>query len=211
MLSRRAALPLVPMLAAALLLMPSIRPAIAGSAQSPEGFISSLAAEAIQTLSTHAPAAEREQRFKTMLTEDFDMPRISRFVLGRYWLSASDQEKKEFQRLFEEYVVRAYATRFSEYSGQTVKVTGSRTEGQDDAVVSSQILQPQGGPPVKVDWVVKRSGDDYRITDVSVEGISMALTQKQEFAAVIERTGDGVAGLNKAIQDKLGATSMAQQ
>jgi len=139
------------------------------------------------------------------------MPRISRFVLGRYWLSASEPEKQEFQRLFEEYVVRAYATRFSAYSGQTVKVTGSRMEGQDDAVVSSQIVQPQGGPPVKVDWAVKKSGSDYRITDVSVEGVSMVLTQKQEFAAVIERSGGGIAGLNKAIQDKLGATSMAQQ
>ncbi len=211
MLSRRAALLLVPMLAAALLLSPSIRPVLAGAAQSPEGFINGLASEAIQTLSGHAPAAEREQRFKTMLSADFDMPRISRFVLGRYWLSASDQEKQEFQRLFEEYVVRAYATRFSEYSGQTVKVTGSRAEGQNDAVVSSQILQPQGGPPVKVDWTVRNSGGDYRITDVSVEGVSMVLTQKQEFAAVIERTGSGIAGLNKAIQDKLQGTNTAQQ
>jgi phospholipid transport system substrate-binding protein len=211
MLSRRAAVLLMPMLAAGLLLLPSISPARAGSAQSPEGFIDGLAAEAIKTLSAGAPEADREQKFKAILAQDFDMPRISRFVLGRYWLSASDPEKQEFQRLFEEYVVRAYATRFSAYSGQTVKVTGSRMEGQDDAVVSSQILQPQGGPPVKVDWAVKKSGSDYRITDVSVEGVSMVLTQKQEFAAVIERTGGGIAGLNKAIQDKLGATSMAQQ
>ena len=210
MLSRRAAL-LMPVLAAGLLLLPSLRPAAAASAQSPEGFINALADDAIKTLSGSAPDDERAQRFRTILAEDFDMPRISRFVLGRYWLSASDQDKQEFQKLFQEYVVRAYATRFSAYSGQTVKVTGSRSEGQDDAVVSSQIVQPQGGPSVKVDWVVRRSGSDYRITDVAVEGVSMALTQKQEFAAVIERNGGGIAGLNKAIQDKLGATATAQQ
>lgn len=209
--SRRAAL-LMPLLAAGLFLLPAIRPAAAGSAQSPEGFINGLASEAINTLSTTStPAAEREQRFRAMLDANFDMPRISRFVLGRYWLSASDEDKQEFQKLFEQYVVRAYATRFSEYSGQTVKVTGSRAEGQDDAVVSSQILQPSGAPPVRVDWVVKKNGSDYRITDVSVEGVSMVLTQKQEFAAVIERNGGGVAGLNKAIQDKLGTTATAQQ
>ncbi|HUN48591.1 MAG TPA: ABC transporter substrate-binding protein [Stellaceae bacterium] len=210
MLIRRAAL-LIPVIAVGLLLLPAIPPADAAPAQSAEGFINALADEAIKTLSGNAPTDERTQRFKEILAQDFDMPRISRFVLGRYWLSASDQEKQEFQKLFQEYVVRAYANRFSSYSGQTVKVTGSRAEGQDDTVVSTQILQPSGAPPIKVDWTVRKSGDDFRITDVSVEGVSMALTQKQEFAAVIERNGGGIAGLNKAIQDKLGATATAQQ
>jgi phospholipid transport system substrate-binding protein len=79
-------------------------------------------------------------------------------------------------------------------------------------VVASQIVQPDGAPPVRVDWIVRKDGGGFRIADVSVEGVSMVLTQKQEFAAVIERSGGGgVTALNKAIQDKLSSTNTAQQ
>ena len=89
-------------------------------------------------------------------------------------------------------------------------VTGSRSESADNTVVASQIVQPDGAPPVRVDWIVRKDGDGFRIADVSVEGVSMVLTQKQEFAAVIERSGGGVTALNKALQDQL-STKTAQQ
>lgn len=182
----------------------------AAASKEAEGFISGLANEALRDLNDKLPELEIEKRFRALLDKNFDMPRISRFVLGRYWNGASDQEKQDFQRLFENYVVRAYSIRFSEYSGQTVKVTGSRSESADNTVVASQIVQPDGAPPVRVDWIVRKDGDGFRIADVSVEGVSMVLTQKQEFAAVIERSGGGVAALNKAIQDKI-STQTAQQ
>lgn len=176
-----------------------------------ETFIGDLSNQALRDLSDKLPEAELETRFRALLEKDFDMPRISRFVLGRYWNGATDPEKQEFQRLFEAYVVRAYSIRFSEYSGQTVKVTGSHSESADNTVVASQIVQPNGAPPVRVDWIVRKDGDGFRIADVSVEGVSMVLTQKQEFAAVIERSGGGVTALNKAIQDKISSTKTAQQ
>lgn len=210
MLFRRALLVAVPSLVACLLIAPMASPVLAASAQSPEAFINDLSGQALKAINDKTSAAEREKRFADLLETDFDLPRISRFVLGRYWLAASDPEKQEFQKLFETYVVRAYSNRFSEYSGETVKVAGSRGEG-DDALVMSQIVRPNGAPPVKVDWRVHKNGNDYRIVDVNVEGISMALTQKQEFAAVIERGGAGVSGLNKVLQDKLNNTTTAQQ
>lgn len=198
--------------AAALAAGTSIAP-IAGAAASKEAeaFITNLANEALKDLSDKLPEPELEKRFKSLLDKNFDMPRISRFVLGRYWNSASDKEKQDFQGLFEAYVVRAYSIRFSEYSGEIVKVTGSRSESADNTVVSSQILQPGGAPPVHVDWIVRKESDAFRIADVSVDGVSMVLTQKQEFAAVIERNGGGVTALNKAIQDKLNGATTAQQ
>jgi len=183
----------------------------AAASKEAETFISNLANEALKDLSDKLPEQELEKRFKTLLDKNFDMPRISRFVLGRYWNGATDQEKQDFQSLFEAYVVRAYSIRFSEYSGETVKVTGSQSESADNSVVASQIVQPDGAPPVHVDWRVRKDGDEFRIADVSVDGVSMVLTQKQEFAAVIERNGGGVTGLNKAIQDKLSNTNTAQQ
>jgi phospholipid transport system substrate-binding protein len=183
----------------------------AASSKEAEAFITTLANEALKDLSDKLPEPELEKRFKSLLDKNFDMPRISRFVLGRYWNGATDKEKQDFQGLFEAYVVRAYSIRFSEYSGETVKVTGSRSDSLENAVVASQITQPDGAPPVHVDWVVRQDSGAFHIADVSVDGVSMVLTQKQEFAAVIERNGGGVTALNKAIQDKLSSTNTAQQ
>jgi phospholipid transport system substrate-binding protein len=180
----------------------------AAPAQSAEAFITTLANDALKTLSEKLPEAEIEKRFRVLLEKNFDLPRIGRFVLGRYWNGASDGEKRDFQKLFEDYVVRSYSLRFSEYSGETVKVTGSRPQSQENSIVASQILPTDGSPPVKLDWIVSKTGDDYRIIDVSVSGVSMSVTHRQEFAAVIEKTGGGVTALNKALQDKLnGATA----
>ena len=208
MASRRAVLGLAAVLAAGI----GIAPLAQGAAsKESEAFISNLANEALKALSDKLPEPELEKRFKALLDKNFDMPRISRFVLGRYWNGATDKEKQDFQSLFEAYVVRAYSIRFSEYSGETVKVTGSRSDSPENVVVASQISQPDNAPPVHVDWIVRKDGDTLHIADVSVDGVSMVLTQKQEFAAVIERNGGGVTALNKAIQDKLSSTATAQQ
>jgi len=208
MASRRAVLGFAAVLAAGIAAPPL---AHAAASKEAETFIANLANEALKDLSDKLPEPELEKRFKALLDKNFDMARISRFVLGRYWNSATDKERQDFQGLFEAYVVRAYSIRFSEYSGETVKVTGSRSDSPENAVVASQITQPDGAPPVRVDWVVRKSDNEFRIADVSVDGVSMVLTQKQEFAAVIERNGGGVTALNKAIQEKLNNTSTAQQ
>ncbi|HLJ22247.1 MAG TPA: ABC transporter substrate-binding protein [Stellaceae bacterium] len=209
MASRRAFLGLAAVLVAGTSVLPMAQ---AAPSKEAETFISNLANEALKDLSDKLPEPELEKHFKTLLDKNFDMPRISRFVLGRYWNGATDKEKQDFQSLFEAYVVRAYSIRFSEYSGETVKVTGSRSDSPENTVVASQITQPDNAPPVHVDWVVRKDGDAFHIADVSVDGVSMVLTQKQEFAAVIERSGGGgVTALNKAISEKLNNATTAQQ
>jgi phospholipid transport system substrate-binding protein len=109
-------------------------------------------------------------------------------------------------------VIRAYANRFSEYSGDDVqvKITGDRAESETSHIVSSQVLRPNA-PPVHVDWRVHKQGNDYKIVDVDVEGVSMALTQREEFASVIQRNGGTVAGLTQALEQRIasGDTSAA--
>jgi len=177
----------------------------------PGGFINELVNEALRALDNKQLTNEdRSRQFRQLLDQDFDMPRISRFVLGRYWNEASEQDRQRFQKLFEEYVVRAYAKRFSDYSGETVKITGQRPESETSTLVQSQIIQPSGGPPAKVDWRVRKDDHGYKIVDVDVEGVSMVLTQREEFSSVIQRSG-GLAGLNKELEEKLasGDTSLA--
>jgi phospholipid transport system substrate-binding protein len=179
-------------------------------------FINELVKQALTTLNDKQMSdQERAQRFRTLLDANFDIPRISRFVLGRYWNQANDQERQQFQQLFEEYVVRTYATRFRTYGGEAVsddvvKVTGSRPESETSTIVTSQIRRADGAPPVRVDWRVRKGENGLRIVDVDVEGVSMALTQREEFSAVIQRNGGAVAGLNRELEQKLasGDTSL---
>jgi len=173
------------------------------AAGDPAGFISELVNKALQALDNRALSNEdRVHQFRDLLERDFDIARIARFVLGRYWNEATDQERQQFQKLFEEYVVQGYAQRFSEYSGETVKITGSRPESETSTLVQSQIISPKGAPPAKVDWRVRKDDGGFKIVDVDVEGVSMVLTQREEFSAVIQRNG-GLAGLNRELQQKL--------
>ena len=94
----------------------------------------------------------------------------------------------------------------AEYTGETLKVTGSRPEA-DGAIVSSQILRPAGAAPVKVDWRLTGRDGNYKISDVSVDGISMAVTQRSEFASVIQHNGGQVQGLITMLRQKTGGAS----
>jgi phospholipid transport system substrate-binding protein len=174
----------------------------------PVAFIDNLANHTLRILGEHLAPAESEQRFKALLLQNFDMPRISRFVLSRYWLTASSQEKEEFQGLLPNYVARSYSKRFASYSGETVKVSRSRPAGEGTTVVSSQIVSPSGAPPVSAEWWVVRTGDDLRIIDVIVDGVSLVLTLRQEFVAVIEQRGGGVSTLNRMLREKLGSSQL---
>src|SRR6185312_2786769 len=176
------------------------------------GFINDLVQAALKSLANkQLSQADRVKDFRSLLDRNFDMPRISRFVLGRYWKDASPEDRQHFRTLFEEYVVRSYAARFSEYSGEQVKITGSRPEGETTTLVQSEIIRTNGAPPAKVDWRVHKNDHDFKIVDVDVEGVSMIVTQREEFSSVIQRTG-GAAGLNRELEQKLasGDTSLAQ-
>jgi phospholipid transport system substrate-binding protein len=177
--------------------------AAATAAADPAALISNLGSRALEVLGKNATQAQRVERFRELLREDFDVPGIARFVLGRYWNTATEEQRAEFLKLFEDYVALAYSTRLAEYTGETFKVTGSRPDA-DGAIVSSQIIRPAGAQPVKVDWRLTGRNGVYKISDVSVDGISMAVTQRSEFASVIQHNGGQVQSLIAMLRQKTG-------
>jgi phospholipid transport system substrate-binding protein len=131
--------------------------------------------------------------FHQLLRQDFDLDGMSRFVLGPYWRVASEDQRQEFCRLFEDHLVRFYGEQLAQYGGESFRMTGSRNDPAA-VIVTSQILRPQA-PPIEVDWRLGVRDGLYKITDVAIDGVSMALTQRAEFASVIERNGGQVAVL----------------
>ena len=173
--------------------------------QEASSFVSTLGAEAISTITApNLSEGERIARFRTLFVKGFDIPAIARFVLGRYWRTATPDQQQEFMRLFENMVVQTYAERFKQYTGQQLKVTGAREEGDGRALVTSQVLQPGGAQPVRIDWRVAKVGTTDKIYDVIVEGVSMSVTEQQDFGAVIQRQGNGVEGLMAQLRGKYG-------
>jgi phospholipid transport system substrate-binding protein len=172
------------------------------SAQDARSFVAALGEQAIQVLGPSVGPAQRVARFRELFRNDFDVPGIGQFVLGRYWRIATPQEQQEFLGLFQEYIVRAYSARLGEYGGEPFRVTGARPNA-DETVVTSQIIR-QNGAPIQVDWYLINRGGQFKITDVYVGGVSMKVTQRDEFGSVIQRNGGRVDALIAQLRQKLG-------
>lgn len=141
-------------------------------------------------------------RFSKLYDEGFDAPAISRFVLGRYWKKTTKEERKEFMALFNKFVIQTYSAKFRHYSGETFEVTGTQPEGSNVFIVASRVLQPSGDPPITLSWRVSKTNGSYKIYDITVEGVSMAITQRSEFSSVIRNGGGKIVALIDALRDK---------
>ncbi|BBK33612.1 phospholipid transport system substrate-binding protein [Stella humosa] len=184
---------------AGVLVLPVAQPALA---ETPKALVESLGDKAIRQLTGTVARPEREARFQNLLTAGFDIHAIGRFTLGRYWNQANPAQQAEYLKLFEKFIVQAYAARFAEYSGEQFRVVGERPDGEV-TIVQSEVFKP-GNPPARVEWRVRHGGQP-KIVDVVVEGISMAVTQRSEFAAVISRGGGNVDSLLTALRQKTGS------
>lgn len=164
-------------------------------------FMNQLWDSALGVLNNKGDPAVRQERFRELFHSDFDCPGIARFVLGRYWRNASEEEQQEFVKLFENYVVFVYTARLSNFGGEAFKIRGSRSDG-DGVLVSTDITSPGSTSPLRLDWRLVSDNGSYKISDIIVEGVSMMVTQRSEFASVVQRNGGQVGGLIAMMREK---------
>ncbi|MBT7756048.1 MAG: ABC transporter substrate-binding protein [Rhodospirillaceae bacterium] len=168
----------------------------------PEIFLRTLADDAVAVLSDDSlDQAGRAHAFRLVLRRGFDIPTVSRFVLGRYWRRASSGEREEFTQLFEDYMVSIYGRRLGKNSGKFLTISGQRMVGVHDAIVRSKI-KPENRPTVLLDWRLKQGKNGWRVVDIMAEGVSLAMAQRSEFTAVIRANGGKVAGLLSKLRKK---------
>ncbi len=206
MYSRRSFLNTLCVLVAAGVMIVAANSDAPAAAQGPDGFIRTTGQAALDSLtSKELTDDQRESRFRVILRRTFDVKVIARFALGRYWRRASKAQRTEYVELFEDFIVRAYAIRFKGYSGEGFEVGKMRPINDRERLVLS-IMLLEDGRKIAVHWRV-RGNKKYRIIDVVVEGVSMAITQRDEFSAIISRNGGKIDGLLAALRKKTGKQS----
>lgn len=174
------------------------------SADEGRQFIQSVVDRGIdQVLATEVPRQEQIERFRRIFMETFDVDSTARFVLGRHWRTATEAERERFTELFREYNILVWSQRFDDYGGQQVNVTGTTPDDGKGLFVNSQVVDPAsaGGQPINIVWRLRERDGAPRIIDIVVEGVSMALTYRSEYDAVVSR--GGLSTLNDLLAEKV--------
>ncbi len=144
---------------------------------------------------------EKADRFRVLFKDFFDIPSIGRFVLARFARTASAEENEKFAMLFEDVIVYTWSRRFGEYKGQTLKVKDNTPDGNDGALVNSYILD-NDSQSFAVAWRLRKRAAGYRVVDIIIEGVSMAITYRQEYSTIIQQNG-GIGGLLAQMQKQV--------
>lgn len=134
-----------------------------------------------------------------VVERETDLSLIARLAMGRYWRQASAAQQADYLALYRSYLLQSFVRRLSRYtaaeidhSAERFRITGARAVDERDVIVSSSV-EPPDGPPLKVDWRLRQKDERPVIIDLTVEGVSLLVTQRSEFGAVLERAGiDGL-------------------
>ncbi|HWD59506.1 MAG TPA: ABC transporter substrate-binding protein [Stellaceae bacterium] len=171
------------------------------AAADPRVFVNQLGDQGIETLGANIPPEQRLARFRELFRTDFDVTGIGRFAIGRYWAALNPDQQQEFLHLYQEYTVQAYADKLGQYGGAQFQVTGAENMG-DETVVHSAVIR-QNGAPVQMDWHVMQKDGGYKVTDVFVDRVSMKVTQRDEFAKIIQNNGGQPAAILAVLRQQL--------
>ena len=141
----------------------------------------------------------RFMRLAPVIRSTFDIASMARLSVGSSWAGLSEAQRQQVSESFGRYISAIYADRFDSYDGQKLEVTGEQP-AQSGVMVRSQIIKANG-EPVKVDYMMRRSGESWLISDIYLDGaISEVATRRSEFAAILKN--DGVDGLIAALNRK---------
>lgn len=163
----------------------------ASAATDPAQFVRGLGREVLDII--RAPGLderERRRRYQQIFERNFAVDRMAQLALGRHWRRLSEPDRGRYLRIFRDYVIRLYADRFTEYSGEKFSVIERTAKAGDQWRIPARIVSPNDAD-VDLTFVLERPKDQFTIVDVAVEGVSLLITKRSEFDSVINRKGIG--------------------
>jgi phospholipid transport system substrate-binding protein len=149
-----------------------------------------------------ASVAQRRERVAQILRRAVDVDGVGRFILGRWWRTATAEQQQEYLQLFEQVLIHNLSARFGEYQGVRFALGRTQARTEEDALVSTIVERP-GNPAFGLDWRVAEVGGQPKVVDVIAEGTSLRLTTRSEYSSVVTRNGGNVAALLTAMRQQI--------
>ena len=163
----------------------------------PKIFIQELVDDAIKTLSDTSLTIEEKHKFiEKVAKENVDIYGLSLYTLGKIRKDIDSETLSEYQNLFEDYFLKSLTSRLTDYSSQKFEVIDSDQKNANYTIVNSKIVESKKSPEIKIDWrVYTKNPQKPLIRDLIVEGLSLARTQKEEFASILNSNNNDINAL----------------
>ena len=171
------------------------------SAIEPDVFVQSTVNRASQTLSKDISKKEKILELQELAKDTVDINGIGFYTLGKYRKEISDEQKKRYSKLFKDYFLKSFSSRLSEYSNPKINVISKDKKNDKYTIVSSILVATEDRPEVKIDWrIYTKNPNKPLIRDLIIEGLSLARTQKEEFASIIKNNDNNIEALFKSLE-----------
>ncbi len=169
----------------------------------PKEFITELVSDAIEKLSDKSLTLEEKSKFiEIVALENVDINALGLYTLGELRKSAKSEELINYQNIFKKYFLKSLTSRLSDYSSSKFEVLGADQKSSKYTIIKSKVTPKDGGPEIKIDWrVYTKNPEKPLIRDLIVEGLSLARTQKEEFASILSSNNNDINLLIKKLEE----------
>ena len=169
----------------------------------PKDFVNELVIEAMTKLSDkNLNNLQKEAFVEEVALENVDINALGLYTLGELRKSASESDISDYQKSFEKYFLKSLASRLADYSESEFEILGEDKKSSNYTIVNSKVSPTDGGPVIKIDWrIYTKNPDKPLIRDLIVEGLSLARTQKEEFASILSSNDNDIKILISKLQE----------
>ena len=168
----------------------------------PDVFIQSTVNRASKLLGEDISKDEKVKKLKLIAQETVDIKGIGFYTLGAKRKSLNDEEKKRYSMLFEEYFLKSFSSRLAEYTNPEIEVTNKEKLNNNYTIVNSVLKSTKERPEINIDWrIYTKNPNNPLIRDLIIEGLSLARTQKEEFASVLSSNDNNIDALFKVLKE----------
>jgi len=168
----------------------------------PDVFVQSTVNRASAILSKNISKSEKINDLKLIAKETVDIRGVGFYSLGNARKNLNDEQKKKYIELFENYFLKSFSSRLSEYTNPEIDVKSKEILNSNYTIVNSLLIGTSERPEVKIDWrIYTKNPDNPLIRDLIIEGLSLARTQKEEFSSILNSNDGDINALFKVLEE----------
>ncbi|WP_428376334.1 MlaC/ttg2D family ABC transporter substrate-binding protein [Lichenicoccus sp.] len=180
---------------------------VAARAESADvAFVHQFGDKLVAVINGAGSTVEKKQQIQPLIDQNVDVDGIARFAMGRYWKLATPSQQQQFVTLFHHVLLNTITGKLGEYQGVRFSVGAATPHGDGESQVATTIDRP-GQPPANVDWVISHKAGAPKVEDVFGEGVSLSLTQRQDYSSYLSRNGNDIDKLLGAMQRQAARSS----